>query len=371
MAFLLGAEKAYDREAMKALQVASLTHILLAWITMILSISIFSCAASLNAPAARELDGRELAKALRDNVVKIKNTESNKEGSGLIIGEKDSILYIATAGHVIEACNKPDIKFNDCIKISFYNIIEVTDCISIEHSAYDGKTRNSDWAIITAKKPNKLYWKKNQLVENVEKSSYDNEKVWTVNPHKNWDVTLDASSGGISINEFEETIDVETLRITEGLSGAPLITPHEIVGVIVEGSGLNGGIGISLNKIKKWFDEKNLPFGYGFARLTVETQPENAIVKLDGVKIGFSNLHIYVKPGEYLIEIEKDGYEKYKKRVEINSDDLQKLEIELREKKYKFYKDGRVYIAAGLATGIIMTILLEPSTADTYPPPPQ
>jgi len=65
-----------------------------------------------------------------------------------------------------------------------------------------------------------------------------------------------------------------------------------------------------------------------FAQLTVICQPEDSLIRIMNIKPKYVP-GIALLPGEYHINITKQGYEKYDEKIHLNEGELKKLEVEL------------------------------------------
>jgi hypothetical protein len=169
---------------------------------------------------------RNLALKLRENVVHLQASfeeQPMQSGFGFVIGEKNDVLYITTARHVVIDDNSVGNNKPKELKVKFYHLDETFqgDVLRYDHE--------KDVAIISVKKPDGYEWKKNCI----DKHPKEGGTTYYIGKVDEWTIPTNAAVGGIKkINDLENTITAENLNIASGSSGGPLLSKKGIIGVI-------------------------------------------------------------------------------------------------------------------------------------------
>ncbi len=176
--------------------------------------------------------GAELAHDLRHNVVAIRAVwidGSEHDGFGLMVGSEGDETYIVTADHVVRGIGpgaKPDAKAKK-IKIELYDKRGQT----FDAKLLGTREKSIDVAVITARLPGDVTWRKTVLASEPDALGYGDE-VWFIGRDRSWYVP--AKSGAVNrINRLHHRIVVDALAVRKGTSGAPLVADGGIVGMIV------------------------------------------------------------------------------------------------------------------------------------------
>ena len=182
---------------------------------------------------------------LRSNVVHIKAAQD--VGFGFITGEENGKLYVATAAHVLmnNGILVPS------VEVQFYQIKE----------PFMGKVvfvdQAMDITLVEVPKPTGLNWQ-----TNVRAKPAIGEYAAFVGRDGDWYVPLLNSVGNIN-QVADQHIYVDINSVVPGTSGAPLVTPSGIVGMILDHSGYNAEV-LSLAKIKGVLKREVWPFQLTF-----------------------------------------------------------------------------------------------------------
>jgi hypothetical protein len=194
------------------------------------------------------------AQAIRDNVVSVKSEYG--VGFGFIVGEKNNVLYIVTANHVVRGMNDggPGDKAN--VSLEFF---------TEQGSTYSGvleetwlPSQREDLAVITITTPPRYKWRYegfSPLRTNVEGTS-----VWYVGRDGKWEVS--DSVGKIIAKTSKGKLYVEGFDIVPGMSGGVIISEYGVEGLIQRK--YNKGLEIiSLEAIKNFMEAWGDPWGIG------------------------------------------------------------------------------------------------------------
>jgi hypothetical protein len=175
---------------------------------------------------AQSYTGDALANDLRRNVVRIvsrwTNGTQNKAGFGFVVGEREGLLYIITADHVVR-----DGFFAGSPGITFY---------FDQGKEYPGDLLDThlvesqgDVAVIRIPAPpGGLSWRRDALASTVAARGHD---VWFVGLQGNWYVPV--RPGAINNIDPGRELRFEGLDVRSGTSGGPLISKSGILGMIV------------------------------------------------------------------------------------------------------------------------------------------
>ena len=162
------------------------------------------------------------AESLKANVVAIR---AAKTGFGFVVGERNGLLYIVTARHVV-APDTPDAA-PPTPKLRFY---------ADQGNTYDGRLLGTndaahDLAVISVQKPSVVQWNRQALAPSG--LTTRGTRVWFVGRSDTWFVPVQP---GTIVNEApfrDHRIEADGLPVRVGTSGAPLVSASGIVGMIV------------------------------------------------------------------------------------------------------------------------------------------
>ncbi len=164
---------------------------------------------------------RATAMRLRQNVVAIHTEFANgfaEDGFGFVTGERDGLLFIATAAHVVE-----QVGAQATIKLRF----------RADYREYPATLirSNSEWdiALLECEKPRAYQWNpdyKGEMVQNGAAVSY-------VGRNQQWYIPTTKTDGLVNTVR-DDRILVDVIGLSRGTSGAPLISRAGIVGLIID-----------------------------------------------------------------------------------------------------------------------------------------
>jgi hypothetical protein len=206
--------------------------------------------------------GRELATKLIQNVVQIraKWAGGSRDGFGFVFGERDGLVYIATANHVVrggrdEIDRQPTLVFSRS-----------------QGTPYTGKlletsSRRTDLAVITieAEKLSGFSWT-NEVLAATTSSVLVGSDVWFIGLDRKWFVPVVPGrvsnvNNDVSRIEYSGTvISAGGLNINVGTSGAPLISVDGIVGMIVSDSTRQEAEAVPIERIEANIREWQQPW---------------------------------------------------------------------------------------------------------------
>src|SRR5262249_23234862 len=183
-------------------------------------------ALAMTAPFKAHGAGGDLAGDLRQNVVRITAARNGTlyDGFGFIIANRDGVVYIATADHVVRG-DGPD-AIDQTPKVAFFSDQ------GAEYPAELLGTRlapgEGDVAILRLKAPAGLRWRPEALApDRVRRGA----SVWFVGLQRDWHVPI--QPGSINRIEPNGVIVAEGLNVRVGTSGAPLISETGIIGMVI------------------------------------------------------------------------------------------------------------------------------------------
>jgi uncharacterized protein (TIGR02145 family) len=198
------------------------------------------------------------AEQLRKNVVAI--SARGEKGFGFITGERNGELFIVTAAHVVEnalADRQPvELKFFEDYKKYEANIIR----------NYPG----ADIALLAIKKPDYFSWEENCLGD-----IQVDAPVGFVGRNGEWYFPKGPALG--IVNDLDiplNLIKVDINSISQGSSGAPLISEGGIVGMVLRTDGITAEA-VDLNGLRRTLSEYNYFFSLSGASGTSSTPANN------------------------------------------------------------------------------------------------
>jgi len=216
------------------------------------SLAILCLAAAILATPCKSLSQSEAAdivEQLRQNTVRI---EAAQHGFGFVVGEKDRLLYIVTARHILVGEeDNPDSQQITTARITFF---------SDQGKSYTADvlgTHTGDVAVLRVSAPPNFHWVAECLAgaDKVDRTT----PVWFVGRRDEW--YIPALPGAIASRQpsAESLIDIDNLPVSRGTSGAPLISNTGIVGMIQQD--LAGDTrAVTIDFIKRAFQGWNYPW---------------------------------------------------------------------------------------------------------------
>lgn len=222
--------------------------------------------------------------SLRNNVVRISvrfQDGNPQHGFGFITGEKNGMLYLATAAHLVhgETFDQQPSQ----IQIWFYSDLSVYTAIGVTFfEAYD-------LAILQLNKPSTLEYQQENWANF---SPQNNQAVRFIGRDRDWLIPAQGE-----IYKFDnERINAYMPTVRPGTSGAPLVSENGIVGLIIEDD--NSEVtAITLSKVRDLFTQ-----GERFPYFSVDSPP----ISNPGVRprINESDLSTY-----HMVKIEGGTFE--------------------------------------------------------------
>lgn len=170
---------------------------------------------------------------LKNNVVQITATfEDGKEenGFGTVIAERDNQLYIVTAKHVIYNLEESGLVSTEnrtqSVTVKFFYDQ------GKDYAATLLKLPNStlDISLLEVEKPNNYSWTKDFYSKAIPAGT----KVWFIGRSGKWYIPTGSFVGSINDVSAEDEILIDINSIQPGTSGAPLISPDGMVGILFE-----------------------------------------------------------------------------------------------------------------------------------------
>lgn len=198
----------------------------------------------------------ELVLALRSNVVAIEAAwpdGQTKDGFGIVIGEEDGTAYIATALHVLRG--GPGASQRPNLTVRYYG--RPTQATEGEMLSFVAD--QLDLGVIAAAWPSDLEWENNAFAVD-EQSLTFGDPVWFIGRDQDWYVP--ASEGAFNrASVVNRRLYVDDLPVRIGTSGAPLLSSHGIIGMIIRDASANEAIAVPITDIRAVSLEWGLPWG--------------------------------------------------------------------------------------------------------------
>jgi hypothetical protein len=181
---------------------------------------------------------------IKNNIVIINN--GDVIGIGFIIGEKNDILYIVTAAHVVKNAKSGNISLN-FIENNFNCSADIEKIDNI-----------FDVAILKCTKPIKLKYSIENLADLTLYNTCPASLYCLGNKSKLNKVECNAGK-----KDAHDIIYISSCIIPVGQSGMPVFSKMGIIGIITKSGGIGTGIGEALyiGKIKELCEENDIPFG--------------------------------------------------------------------------------------------------------------
>ncbi len=167
----------------------------------------------------------QLVEQLTPNVVAIKATFAGPEvenGFGFITAEKNGRLYLATAAHVVRGVDKD--KIAQKIEVRFSNDLRWVPATYIKH--WD----QEDLALLELEKPYYAQWQP----QCADLSPGGSKKVRFIGLNEEEPNWVDPGLDGNIFRQDDKMLHFAIGTIGRGTSGAPLLSPQGIVGLITE-----------------------------------------------------------------------------------------------------------------------------------------
>jgi len=205
----------------------------------------------------------------RNNVLQLTVILSNKEvmnGFGFVVGERDGILYVVTAQHVVFS-DDPDVKTKE-VWARFYE----NRGKSYKAKLLDLSYPLLDMALLEIPKPSENYkWERKYFYPHPKR----NDRVWFIGRNRDWYIPTDKGTGNISKPPFMNEIHAEIFTVQPGTSGAPLLTKEGIVGMIIEDSGYDA-VAVNIDTIKQVITQY-WKYPWGLEEFRIETDEDSEL----------------------------------------------------------------------------------------------
>lgn len=179
-------------------------------------------------PFAAAGQNKELFETYLPNVVLIHahfTSNTIQQGFGIIVGEQEGNLFIATAGHLLhEDSMEPGLENPKSIEVRFWGKNEKYEVKSILYAA----TAPYDFGIIEVQKPMNFAWRTDCLGSRHEAP----DRVGYIGRTGQWFYPTSAVLG--QINKIGlDFINIDIIGLAGGSSGAPLVGKDGIIGLII------------------------------------------------------------------------------------------------------------------------------------------
>lgn len=195
-----------------------------------------------------------ICEGLKKNVVIIQtkfNDGSDENGFGIITGEESDKLYIATAKHVIY-----DLDGN-----GFISQAKKPRSVSISFFPRPNRTHPArllllpdtslDITLLEVKKPRNHSWDKDFYSNAVQRGT----RVWFIGRDRDWYIPTGSFVGSVNQISARNEILIDITSVRPGTSGAPLISPDGIVGLIFADAA-SGARAYPIEKVRKLVSER-------------------------------------------------------------------------------------------------------------------
>jgi hypothetical protein len=197
------------------------------------------------------------AQAIRDNVVSVRS--SYGVGFGFIVGERDGVLYIVTANHVVRGPNDggPNDKAN--VDIGFFTERGSTYSAVLQDTWLS--SRKEDLAVITITTPPRFKWRYEGFAP--QRDSVEGTLVWTVGRDGEWlvaekpgQIRLKSPNGVLAVEGFNDIA-------AGGMSGGVIVSKDGVEGLIQSKGGQGELQVMSLPTIRRFMEAWGHPWGIG------------------------------------------------------------------------------------------------------------
>jgi Trypsin-like peptidase domain/PEGA domain len=269
----------------------------------------------------------KLALQLRQNVVAI--SVGNRSGFGFITGERNGLLYIATARHVLNSSDDPDGTTAPKVKVTFFSDQGRTYSADVlgTHDA------QHDLAVLTVASPAGFSWIKE--CQSGADSAKRGTQVWFVGKNGTWFVPVQPGAIASEAPSSHGMLEIDGLQVRVGSSGGPLIAGTGIVGMIQNDSE-DDTRALTIDIVRDAFREWNYPWdlretnsgGAGgtssapqqSCTVSIESDPADASITLDGVARGETPADLELVRGKtYSLVVEKEGSVAVKQKIDCES----------------------------------------------------
>jgi len=196
-------------------------------------------------------------------VVQVSTRLSNGEdesGFGFVVGERDNLLYVITANHMVRA-GRPDID-TLAVRLRFSH-----DPWSrpVEAELLQARHRRLDLALLRVPIPDglSLSWRVLHFCTRMERG----EKAWFIGREQEWFVPTDAEAGAIHEPEpdLDGYIEFGISSVKPGSSGAPVMTRRGLIGMITDDD-VTDARAVAVQFIRRFAREHRVPWALSDCR---------------------------------------------------------------------------------------------------------
>jgi hypothetical protein len=218
---------------------------------------------------ATKLDGRQLAMSLRDNVVAIATygrtgeVSWSERGFGFLVGRSGGTSVIVTAGHILRG-RAPGPSYTDSVRVRF---LDDLSGIGLKGRVLPVRIEGSDLGVLDVQRHDPMKWTPDCLGARLDHRP--GVGALFIGRQGGWYVP--SSPGSINNLSAEDLMGIDGLDILPGCSGAPLISPTGVVGMIVSDSP-DGAQAIPIDRIRQVLQLSNphLPWELSPTQMAIE-----------------------------------------------------------------------------------------------------
>jgi len=198
--------------------------------------------------------------------------EHEREGFGVVLGEREGWLYIATANHVVRGQGggngEPDAP-RRTVKLTYYS----DQGVSYDGSVLENFVADFDLGVVKAKAPpgfraDVLCNDAPNVARGLRVAYVGKERVWYV-PTFEGRVNQEPDA--------KEWLNVDSMTVEPGTSGAPVFSGYGLVGLVVNSAKLQTFVAAA-GRVERAFRTWNYPFGGGacISRQTAAEKPRTS-----------------------------------------------------------------------------------------------
>jgi len=218
------------------------------------------------APETSPLDIADRVKRLTVRIA-VHEGDDEREGFGVVLGERDGWLYIGTANHVVRGSAGPNGEAEAqrrAVKLTYYT----DQGVSYDGSVLENFVADFDLGVVKAKSPPGF---RTDVLCNDALNVVRGLRVAYVGKERAWYVPT--SEGRVNQEpDAKEWLNVDSMTVEPGTSGAPVFSGYGLVGLVVNSAKLQTFVAAA-GRVERAFRTWNYPFG-GAACMSRQTAAE-------------------------------------------------------------------------------------------------
>jgi hypothetical protein len=205
-------------------------------------------------PEASPLEFADRVKRLTVRIA-VHEGDDEREGFGIVLGERDGWLYIATANHVVRG-NSGQSQESGGARPKVVLTYFTDQGVAYDGSVLENYISDFDLGVIKARAPAGF---RSEALCNDSPNVARGTRVAYVGKERSWYVPT--TEGQVNQEpDAKEWLNVDGMTVEPGTSGAPVFSGYGLVGVVVNSAKLQTFVA-GLDRVERAFHGWNYPFG--------------------------------------------------------------------------------------------------------------